>query len=303
MKALKGKEAFEKYFSGVYGERWPGILEALFNKDQKVARRNLFSSQVESPKEMGVGEEISEWPYCFSLLENFDPSLWNQEIKPYYRMDPASLAPAKALNVQKGDQVLDMCAAPGGKTLVLLESLFNPQEDVLDVSGKMVANELSAKRRHRMMSVFKGHLPKEVRQRIEITGVDGSKIGLFKKECFDRVLLDAPCSGERGVVQKKSELAEWKEKRSKNFGIRQYSLLASAFSSLKPGGRIVYSTCSISPYENDEVIAKLLKRKPEQARILPSEDYAKSEKTEYGRQYLPDQEGWGPIFFAIIEKV
>jgi 16S rRNA C967 or C1407 C5-methylase (RsmB/RsmF family) len=298
---LKGEEAFNKYFTQVYGSRWPEIFEALFHKDEKVARRNLFASFPENPNQLGVGEAITEWPHCFKILENFDPSLWNQEVKPYYRMDPASLAPAKALDIKKGDQVLDMCAAPGGKTLVLLESLFNPEED-FDLSGKMVANELSVKRRHRMMSVFKGHLPKEIRQRIEITGVDGSKIGLFKKECFDRILLDAPCSGERGVVQKKSELAEWKEKRSKNFGIRQYSLLASAFSSLKPGGRIVYSTCSISPYENDQVIAKLLKRKGSEVEVLDSPEYQKSEETEYGRQYLPDQDGWGPIFFAVVEK-
>ncbi len=301
MKALKGEEAFEKYFTQVYGSRWPEIFDALFHKDEKVARQNLFASLPKNPEQLGVGEAISEWPHCFKILENFDPSLWNQEIKPYYRMDPASLAPAKALDIQRGDQVLDMCAAPGGKTLVLLESLFNPAEE-FDLSGKMVANELSVKRRHRMMSVFKGHLPKEIRQRIEITGVDGSKIGLFKKECFDRILLDAPCSGERGVVQKKTELAEWKEKRSKNFGIRQYSLLASAFSSLKPGGRIVYSTCSISPYENDQVIAKLLKRKEGEVKVLESPEYQKSEKTEYGRQYLPDQEGWGPIYFAVVRK-
>ena len=60
-----------------------------------------------------------------------------------------------------------------------------------------------------------------------------------RQKKYDKILLDAPCSGERGVVKKKSELEEWKEKRTKNFGIRQYALLASAFLCLKPGHRNV----------------------------------------------------------------
>ena len=298
---------FQEYFESVYGNRWKAIFLALRNEDHKVARPNLFFDQsqrldLDIP---GLLDLSDDCPNTYEIdddkfsMDHLATSLW-----PYYRMDPASIAPANALKVAPGHEVLDMCAAPGGKTLVLLESLVNgsSNETDWDLSGFLTANELSAKRRHRMMSVFKRYVPKPIRSRIKITGGDGSKIGLNRKDFYDRILLDAPCSGERGLVQKASEFTAWKPKRSKSFGIRQYALLSSAFMALKPGGRIVYSTCSLSPYENDEVVAKLLKRHSEQAQVVTEEMHNKADQTQYGQQFLPDQKGWGPIYFSVIEK-
>lgn len=306
MKAPKGIEVFNEFFAEIYGERWDAIFLSLKEDDKKVARRNLFFETTD--KELldfpGITGVNTESPNCFDLDDTFSLDEIDSQMLPFYRMDPASLAPALALEVNKGDQVLDMCAAPGGKTLLLIEAMtgVNEGSDV-DLEGQITANELSPKRRHRMMSVMKRYLPKEVRSRVSITGTDGSKIGLHKKEVFDRILIDAPCSGERGLVHKPSELAMWKPKRSKSFGIRQYALLASAFMALKPGGRIVYSTCSLSPFENDEVVAKLIKRQgSEQVKILSVDQYKNADLTEYGQQFLPDKKGWGPIYFSVIEK-
>ena len=132
--------------------------------------------------------------------------------------------------------------------------------------------------------------------------MDGSRIGLQQKEKFDRILLDAPCSGERELLHKSAGLKDWKEKRSKNFGVRQYALLASAFMSLKPGGTLVYSTCSISPHENDGVLDKLQKRKEGEFISIPS-PYQAGEETKWGRIILPTYQGWGPIYFAAIKKL
>jgi 16S rRNA C967 or C1407 C5-methylase (RsmB/RsmF family) len=298
MKSAVGEKAFDLFFSEIYSERWPQIKEALLNHEKKIARQNLFYK--ESFDLPGVLGPCADLKNCFELSEDFDLGIYSTTILPFYRMDPASLFPALALQVRPGEMVLDMCAAPGGKSLVLIEDLVG-RGDEPDLSGRFVANEMSAKRRFRMMSVFKRYLPPEVRRMVKIKGVDASIIGLERKLTFDRILLDAPCSGERGVVNKKSELSLWKPKRSKNFGIRQYSLLSSAFMALKPGGRIVYSTCSISPYENDDVIAKLHKRHEGKFKILKS-PFDEGESTQYGTQFLPDQKGWGPIFYSIIEK-
>ncbi len=304
-KSVDGTVVFNEYFTSVYGDRWTGIHDALLKDDKKVARRNLFfrQEQAQASAEEGIGAPHEFLPHCFEINESFDLGLFDTPMLPYYRMDPASIIAAQSLAVQPGDAVLDMCAAPGGKSLVLLESLTAAQEgECLDLSGRFVANEMSAKRKFRMMSVFKRYLPKEVRSIVKIRGVDGSIIGLNKKQDFDRILLDAPCSGERGVVHKKSELQTWKVKRTKSFGIRQYSLLSSAFMALKPGGRIVYSTCSISPHENDEVIRKLIKRKKNEIDILELDPIGPSEKTEFGQQFLPDRDGWGPIYYSVIQK-
>lgn len=301
MPVKKGEEAFDEYFSTVYQERWEKIKKSLLLDDLKVARKNLFypqDSQYEPLPGVGGAHEFLE--NCYAVEEGFDLSLVESPLLPYYKMDPASVIAARALQVQPGDLVLDMCAAPGGKSLVLMEDLVGTGD--WDTTGRLVANEMSAKRKFRMMSVFKRYLPKEIRSMVTIKGMDGSKIGLNKKNHFDRILLDAPCSGERGVIQKKSDLDLWKEKRSKSFGIRQYSLLSSAFTALKEGGRIVYSTCSISPHENDAVIAKLEKRKSGEFKVIQADPVGPSEETQYGFQFLPDRDGWGPIYYAIIEK-
>ena len=303
MKQVVGEKAFDQYFSEVYGERWPLIKEALLHKEVKVARKNLFYSEsLENFKSSwGIEDELKNPQNCFSLNDDFDLGKFETQMLPFYRMDPASLFPAKALQAKPGELILDMCAAPGGKTLVVMEDLASAQGE-LDSSGTLVANELSTKRKFRMMSVFKRYLPSDVRRMVKIRGVDGSIIGVERKEVFDRILLDAPCSGERGVINKKSELEKWKPKRSKNFGIRQYALVSSAFMALKPGGRLVYSTCSISPYENDEVIEKLHKRREGEFEVIPTPFPEEGEPTKYGTQFLPDKKGWGPIYYSIIEK-
>jgi len=297
-KKTGGAEAFEAYFSSVYADRWASIKTALHAEDLKVARRNrFFSDESELQKllsEPGLGEPFQDESLqdCYEVTEDFDLSSFTTPMLPFYRMDPASILAAKALDVQTGEMVLDMCAAPGGKTLVLAEALNG--------TGTLVANELSPKRRFRLMSVIKRYVPAEIRKTIKITNKDAARFGMMKKR-FHRILLDAPCSGERGVLQKQSDLASWKEKRTKSFAIKQYSLLSSAFLCLEPGGRIVYSTCSISPHENDGVIAKLHKRHAGRFKILP-QDYGRGKATDYGWHFLPDDQGWGPIYIAVIEK-
>ena len=302
---------FDDFFTEIYGSRWSQIKIALKEDDEKVARRNLFYVGPPSIEEFdhafGIQKPHPTLHNCFMINDKFDINQFDTHLLPFYRMDPASLYPALALEARPGECVLDMCAAPGGKTLILLEAMQG--------EGILVANELSPKRRHRLMSVVKRYIPQEKRKFVQITGQDGSRIGLKKKDEYDRILLDAPCSGERGVVHKLSDLEQWKPKRTKSFGIRQYALLASAFMALKPGGRIVYSTCSISPFENDGVIDKLEKKQGGKFQILTGEkgiDKAnqslkellkdRGEKTSWGHQFLPDINGWGPIYFAVIEK-
>jgi 16S rRNA C967 or C1407 C5-methylase (RsmB/RsmF family) len=151
-----------------------------------------------------------------------------------YRMDQASIIAAQALGVQPGDQVLDMCAAPGGKALILAEFLGD--------SGSLIANEMSQARRLRLKEVLDSHVPVDVRARVHITSFDGNQFGLKKANSFDRVLLDAPCSSEQHLLDADPTQKEWKDSRTKQLAMRQYSLLCSALLALKPGGTVLYST-------------------------------------------------------------
>ncbi len=84
MSKLQGEEAFQQYFTSLYGDRWEQIYNSLLEDDCKIARKNLFNDVENSDlKALAVGEPIAEWPHCFQLLDNFDPTLWTQEIKPF----------------------------------------------------------------------------------------------------------------------------------------------------------------------------------------------------------------------------
>lgn len=228
-----------------------------------------------------------------------------------YYMDPASVLPAKALGVFPGLMVLDLCAAPGGKTLILAEDLFIGASSDFVQKSQLIANEISNSRRTRLKNTIRDYVSPQYTGQIRVTGHDATRWGLSQKSIYDRILVDAPCSGDRFHVKEKP--IPHGRGRSKNLAIRQYSILASAWMALKSGGRLVYSTCTISDLENDGVIAKLIKRQSEGVSVIGDLqegvlEFAENntldiEKTEHGFIVLPDRsQGAGPIFFALLEK-
>lgn len=285
-------EKFEAYFSSVYAERWPTLFESLKNSETQVLRKNKFADfQSEDFK-------VSQFTGCFQV----DPSINvhnlrdSNDLQVFYKMDPASVLVATALDVQPEDLVLDICAAPGGKTLILAEKLNG--------TGQLVSNEYSNARRERLTRVIREYLPHEMRQNVFVQGKDGNYFGQHKASVFDRVLADVPCSGERHLLENPQEYSEWTKRRSENLAIRQYSLLSSAYLACREGGQIVYSTCSISPLENDDVVKKLNKKRSVEFLEFPdASKYTFLEKTEFGYQILPDKSGgYGPMYFSIIRK-
>ena len=253
-------ELFEEHYQGIWGERWPALKAALLLDPQKVKISNPFEGKAE-----------------------------------IFELDAASLVPPKDLDGQPGERVLDLCAAPGGKSLMML---FQTKGKI-----KLTVNELSKTRFQRLKAVFYDYLPEEIVQQIDFSCADGARFCLSHREEFDRVLVDAPCSGERHLL-KAQDLKDWTPSRSKQLSVRQHSLLCAAMDACKAGGRVVYSTCAISPLENDRVIQKLLKSRKGQFQVLESESSElKGERTEFGKIYLPDVGAAGPIYSAILQKV
>lgn len=290
-------QKFEDYFSKLYQERWPKIRQALAEKERQVLRLNKFATQVDISglQPCGFLENCFWRPEGHSLQKNA-VGLYD-----FYVLDPASVFVAMALQAEDGERILDMCAAPGGKSLIIAEMMAG---GALSHQSELISNEMSEGRRERLMRVFHEYIPRENRETIFVKGLDGNQYGLRQPDHFNRVLADVPCSGERHLLENSKEFALWSEKRTKNLAIRQYSLLSSAWLSTIVGGRIVYSTCSISYEENDAVVAKLIKkRKVKILRINEYKQHSFIEETEFGYQILPDKSQFGPMYFAVIEKV
>ena len=302
---LRGPAGFDDLHARSWGERWPALRASLLEPVKTVARLNEFKQIKYNETDESWGG--TRWRAGVAGQPNGDGPFDR------YAMDLASVYPALALGVRPGDDVLDLCAAPGGKTLLLLERWcaavapfdpFSPAEGAAPAPGpaRFVANEMSERRRYRLRAVLRDYVPDDVRRRVEVTGRDGSTWGLREPEGYDRILVDAPCSGERHLLADEGELAAWSPARSKNLAVRQHALLASALQALRPGGRCVYSTCSISPEENDRVIAKLLKKRSAIACVRHAPSWPLGEATEHGHLLLPDRDGCGPIYFATIER-
>ncbi|GHT70405.1 SAM-dependent methyltransferase [Spirochaetia bacterium] len=257
---------FETYYRNIYGERWPALRESLLRPSAPV-------------------------PYAEGLA------------KPYL-LDYASVLAAKSLRLpgadnaaDAGGEILDACAAPGGKTLVIASAMHG--------NSRLLANEISAERRRRLADVLDAHLDREKRARVTVSGFDAAAQGGRKSEqCrYAAIFLDAPCSSERHVIQSEKYLSEWTPARPRFLAGRQWALLSSAFLLLAPGGSLVYATCALSPEENDAVAARLFK-KYGGAAVIDAPDFIEGEKTEFGRIILPDVcEGMGPMYVARFTKI
>lgn len=171
-----------------------------------------------------------------------------------YLINPASLLPPMALAPQPGDQVLDLCAAPGGKSIQLAARLFAGGH----TGGHLAAVEAVKPRFFKLKALLERYgAPTDHRVRLFLK--DGRDVGGAVPERFDRVLIDAPCSSEaRFSADDESSIEHWNPRKLAECSFKQRGLLRSGLESLKVGGTLVYSTCSFAPEENEAVVADVL---------------------------------------------
>ena len=271
---LRGAPGFEEFYSKLYGARWQSLKKA-------------FASPADSIEYKVPGSQKS------------------------YFLDSASILAALCLPLENATDILDLCAAPGGKTLVLA-SRMSPQ-------ATLSSNERSPQRKHRLATVVQECLPPQISERITVSCSDGSTWCTRQTECFDAILLDAPCSSERHVIADPKYLSQWSPSRIKTVAMEQWALLSSAYRLLRSGGYLLYSTCALAPQENDQMMERLVKKfqkeakgtfnfenpRPDQTQISHCAKFTLPayEKTQYGFQILPDtSNGAGPIYFSLIKK-
>lgn len=186
----------------------------------------------------------------FFIKSSFDEKLGHMPLHhagAFYVQEASAMAPALALNINKNDKVLDLCAAPGGKSTQIAA--------YLNGSGLLWSNEFIKNRAVTLLS------------NIERMGIKNAIVSSCdpKTLCenlygfFDKVLVDAPCSGEGMFRKNPKALKEWSKEHVLSCALRQKLILNSAKKALKDGGILVYSTCTFSPEENEEVICDFLK--------------------------------------------
>ena len=221
-----------------------------------------------------------------------------------YIQNPSSLLAVRALAPQPEEEVLDLAAAPGGKTIALAIAMQN--------SGRLAAVEPVVKRFHRL----KANVARCGVENVEFYQRDGRGVGRAVGERFDRVLLDAPCSSEsRMRWDNPGSYQHWQARKVKEVQRKQKSLLRSAYAALKPGGVLIYCTCSLNLEENELVVAHLLRKTSAQISSLEALDHIEgleSGRIVSGRKALPAEleltrrvyphDVWDGFYLAKIKK-
>ena len=236
------------------GEEYPAFFESLGQERQQSFRINTGKTSVSEFLQQ-TDWKLKPVPWCETGF------YYGKEIRPgkhpyhnagvYYIQEPSAMVPAECLKAQPGDIILDLCAAPGGKSTQIAAAMKG--------KGILICNEIHPAR------------AKILSENIERMGIKNALVLNETPEqlaerfpvCFDKIMVDAPCSGE-GMFRKNEEAGnEWSLDNVKLCANRQDGILDCAYEMLRPGGRMVYSTCTFAPEEDEGSVHRFLERHPD----------------------------------------
>ena len=246
-------------------DEYDDFLESLSGERYRALRVNTLKTNVEDFVEK-VPFHLTPVPWTengFYYKEEDKPGKSAlHEAGVYYIQEPSAMAPVPSLSIREGERVLDLCAAPGGKTTQIAEFLKG--------SGLLVTNEIQPAR------------AKALSENVERMGISNAIVlnetpeSLSKRfpGYFDKILVDAPCSGE-GMFRKNDTAGEeWSEENVTLCASRQDGILSCAAMMLRPGGRLVYSTCTFARQEDEGSIERFTAGNPDftvvsQKKLMP----------------------------------
>jgi len=249
----------KEYLTSLYGEISVSKYEEFIKKDPSLYLRiNTLKTNkndlIKSLKDQYgvICNEIENIPTALKVIEGekiVGKTLQHITGK-FYIQGLSSIIPPLILAPSPSDKVLDLCAAPGSKATELGEMMEN--------KGTLVANEIQQNR----VNMLVYNIDRINLLNTAVTHNRGEWLGRYFCEYFDKILLDAPCSG-LGIIHKKNEINDWWSlERAKSLSELQFMLLVSAIKMAKVGGEIVYSTCTLAPEENEMVLNKILEKYP-----------------------------------------
>jgi 16S rRNA (cytosine1407-C5)-methyltransferase len=257
------KQFLDKLSLFVPKDKLPLVLQSFSIHKPLTLRVNTVTSNKtellsEFKEENILLKPISWYQDAFSTttLSKTLTSLLSYQDGKFYIQGLSSMIPPLVLNPQENDVVLDMASAPGSKTTQIACIMQN--------KGEIVANDMSRTRLFKL----RANLKQQKITNVYITNMPGERMWRKYPEYFDKVLVDAPCSMEgRFTTNDPDSYKEWSLKKVKELSHRQKYLLRSALTATKVGGVVVYSTCTLSPEENEGVIDWLLEKEGDSIQI------------------------------------
>lgn len=262
------KDIFKEYYRELLGdgesEQFFSSIENAVTAKKEEGFRSIRVNTLRISKEdlvqwfLSQGYDVSDSVYSTDGLElKGHGQEWALKL-PYhagftYPQDAASMFAVEVLNPQPGEKILDLTAAPGGKSTHIAQRLGG--------TGVLVANDLDTRR----LKALQSNLSRLGISNAYVTRLTPGRLAQTYPETFDRILLDPSCSGEGLFVTSEGQPEYWNKKALKHFSGLQFGLLREAFRMLKPGGRLLYSTCALNAVENDGVVADFLEKTPEAA--------------------------------------
>lgn len=247
------------------GDEYADYEAELKNPPVKAFRVNTDKISLEDFNKLNIfsGEKI---PYVENGFYLNYPKIGNH---PYhhagmlYVQEPAAMAPAECLEINPDWAVLDMCAAPGGKSTQL--------KNKLGEKGLLVSNEIIPSR----CRILTSNIERLGLLNTVTTCMDSAKLAKSFPETFDLIMVDAPCSGEGMFRKEEIAIDEWSPQNVEKCALRQTEILENAVLCLKNGGYIIYATCTFSLEENEKVIDSFLQNHPE-FELLPVREEVKN---------------------------
>ena len=243
-------EAFLNRIKDQLGGEYPAFLESLERPRAVALRFNPLKG--EQPSMPFVQSNVPWEPQGYYYDPDSRPGLHPyHEAGVYYLQEASAMSPVALLDPQPGEWVCDLCAAPGGKTTQIAGRMMG--------EGFLLCNEINSKR----SKILSRNIERMGVGNALVTNEHPEKLAQRLAGCFDRVLIDAPCSGEGMFRKEEAAVTDWSEETVEMCARRQKEILHSGAMLVRPGGRLVYSTCTFAPQENEQAIALFLDSHPE----------------------------------------
>jgi len=232
------------------GQEYPAFLDSLDRPRAVALRFNPLKGKI--PTLPFVGEAVPWEPMGYYYDPSARPGLHPyHEAGVYYLQEASAMAPVALLNPQPGERICDLCAAPGGKTTQIAGRMMG--------EGFLLCNEINPKR----AKILSRNIERMGIANTLVTNEHPQTLAVRFSEYFDRVLIDAPCSGEGMFRKEEAAVTDWSLETVSMCARRQAEILQSGAQLVRPGGRLVYSTCTFSPEENEEAVAIFLENHPD----------------------------------------